>query len=1061
MRRFLSLFTLLILSTVLAFAQNRVVTGTITDQKGLAIEGASIKVKGSKAGTIADLNGNFKISVPEGSTLIISGVGITAQEFAVGNQSNLSLNVTRSSTELAAVVVTAAGIRRSEKTLGYAISKVDPNALLQKSEPDVLKGLQGKVAGVDIRSGQGTPGAATRIQIRGNSSFYGNNQPLIIVDGVPFSNDQVSTSGTLTGGGAYGSGIADLDPNDIASMNILKGSSAGALYGSRASNGVIIITTKSGTVARTRKGTEVTFKSSLSFETIANLPDYQNSFGTGSQGVAGGGSNGSWGKQFAPGDSVAAWAQYNTAYPELFPNGKVAYKAFPNNVKDLFTTGVVTENSVGFNTGDEKTSFSLTGSQLFHSGYVPNNKYNRTNISAGGSSKLDIGLNVRGNFSYTRSQQQGGLFGENQDNSGPSSQFARTMFLGRSWDVSLPFEDKLGRNVSWVGTQADNPLWAAKYNKQNTYDERIVAGVHLDFNINKWARLDYNVGSNVSYVNRREINEVSSRGGLGKLALDNYRNQELESTLLLSLTPTIGKDFTLKSTLGTNFNQRTSARELGTGGYRPGGGGYIVRGLYTLQNFLSVDRTISDTYSRRRLLGVFGDLTVGYKNFAFVSVTGRNDISSTLPANNRSYFYPSISGSFVFSDAFKMNSGVLDFGKIRAGYAKVGRDADPYNIFNIYGLSSTSFLGQAVGNVSSDANGGDALQPEFTKELEIGTQLSFLKRKVEVDFTWYDKRSTNMLAPITTPSSTGYTSFYTNFGGISNKGVEIELTIRPIMAKNFNWEIRGVFTKNTNIVTSLAEGITHLNLGGGFSDITTGFEVGKPYGFLFGTQSLRDSATGQLLINKLDGTMIEDPTNRMIGNPNPDYKLGITNTFRYKGFVLSALFDMTKGGDLYSVTNSSMLGRGVTMDTEDRLTGWVIPGIYADAVTGKAILNGGKTIPNQTRITTNDLYFSPGTGNTFAINTSNEWNIYDATVYRLRELSLGYELPKSIFKKSRISSVTFTLTGRNLWYLAPNFPKHSNFDPETSSYGTSPIQGLEFSAAPTTRRFGLNLNATF
>ncbi|MEO7767951.1 MAG: SusC/RagA family TonB-linked outer membrane protein [Ferruginibacter sp.] len=1061
MRKCLSVFILLMLSAVLALAQNRLITGTITDQKDAPIEGASVKIKGTKSGTTADPSGNFKISAPEGAILVVSGIGITTQEIPVGNQARLNINVIRTSTELAAVVVTAAGIRRSEKTIGYAISKVDPNALLQKSEPDVLKSLQGKVAGVDIRSGQGTPGAATRIQIRGNSSFFGDNQPLIIVDGVPFSNDQVSTGGTLTGGGAYGSGISDIDPNDIASMNILKGSSAGALYGSRASNGVIIITTKSGSVSKARKGTEVTFKSSISFENIANLPDYQNKFGTGSQGVAGGGSNGSWGKNFLPGDSVAAWAQYNTAYPELFPNGKVAYRAFPNNVKDLFTTGVVTENSVGFNTGDEKTSFSLTGSQLFHSGYVANNKYNRTNISAGGSSKLDIGLNVRGNFSYTRSQQQGGLFGENQDNSGPSSQFARSLFLGRSWDVSLPFEDKNGNNVSWVGTQADNPLWAAKYNKQTTYDERIIAGVHFDFNITKWARVDYNIGSNVSYLNRREINEVSSRGGLGKLALDNYRKQELESTLLLGLTPNTGKDFSVKATLGTSFNQRTSTRSLGRGGYRTGGGGYVVRGLYTLQNFLSIDRSIFDSYSRRRLLGVFGDLTLGYKNFAFVTVTGRDDISSTLPANNRSYFYPSISGSFVFSDAFKISNNVLDFGKIRAGYAKVGRDADPYNIFNTYTLSSTSFLGQAVGNVNPDANGGSALQPEFTKELEIGTQLSFFKRRFEVDFTWYDKKSSNMLAAITTPSSTGYTSFYTNFGGISNKGVEIEATVRPIMTKDLSWEIRGVFTKNKSIVTSLAEGITHLSLGGGFSDITTGFEVGKPWGFLYGTKSLRDSSTGQLLINKLDGTLLEDPKNDIIGDPNPDYKLGITNTIRYKGFTLSGLFDMTKGGDLYSVTNSSMLGRGVTMDTEDRMTGWVIPGIYADPVTGKAILNGGKTIPNQTRITTNDLYFSPGTGNTFAINTSNEWNVYDATVYRLRELSIGYDLPKSILKNTHISAVTFTLTGRNLWYLAPNFPKHSNFDPETSSYGTSSIQGLEFSAAPTTKRFGLNLNVTF
>ncbi len=612
-------------------------------------------------------------------------------------------------------------------------------------------------------------------------------------------------------------------------------------------------------------------------------------------------------------DSVAAWAAYNNAYPELFPNGKVAYKAFPNNVKDLFTTGVVTENSVTFNTGDEKTSFSVTGSQVTHSGYVANNTYQRTNFSAGGSSHLSFGLNVRANFSYSRSRQNGGLFGENQVGS-TSSQFARSLFLGRSWDVHLPFEDKNGRSISWVGTQADHPFWAAKYNKQTTYDERIVGGVHLDYNIAEWLRVDYNLGNNVAYVNRREIKEVSSRGGLGNLALDNYRNQELESTLLFSVTPKTGDDFSVKATLGTSYNQRTTTRALGRGGFRDGGGGYIVRGIYTLSNFLPVDREIFDTYSRRRLLGIFGDLTLGYKNFAFVTVTGRNDISSTLPINNRSYFYPSVSGSLVVTDALKVESDIIDYGKVRAGYAKVGRDADPYNIYNTYSLGTNAFLGQAVGNVNPDANGGAALQPEFTKEFEIGTQLSFFKRKFELDFTYYDKRSSNMIAPITTPTSSGYTSFYTNFGSISNKGIEIEATVRPVQLRDFSWEVRGVFTKNKSIITSLAEGLTHLDLGGGTTSATTGFEVDKPYGFIYGSKVLRDSATGQLLIDPATGSMIVDPTPGQIGNPNPDFKMGITNTFKYKGFILSGLFDMTKGGDLYSVTISSLFGRGVTRD---------------------------------------------------------------------------------------------------------------------------------------------------
>ena len=1057
MRKIATLFTMLMLSGVLAFSQGRSVSGTVKDDSGQPVPFATVTESGTKNATTADANGNFNLKMKGTGGLTFTAAGYGA--VTMSPQGNtVSATIVRTNAELSTVVVTAAGIKRSEKTIGYAISKVDPSTLLQKSEPDLLKSLQGKVAGVDIRTSQGTPGAASRIQIRGNSSFYGDNQPLIIVDGVPYSNPSVSTGGSLTGGGAYGSGIADIDPNDIASMNILKGSSAGALYGSRASNGVIIITTKSGSVGRSRKGTEVNVKSSLSFENIANLPDYQNIYGTGALGVPSN-SNGSWGKKFMPGDSLAVWPSIGGAYPELYPSGKVPYKAYPDNVKDQFTTGIVTENSIGLNTGDEKSSFALTASQLNHSGYVPNNKYNRTNISVGGSSKLGIGVNVRGNFSYSRSKQDGGLFGENQVGS-TSSQFGRTMFLGRNWDPNVPFEDKNGRSISWVGDQADNPKWAAKYNKQRTYDERMVAGVHADFNINKWARVDYNIGSNIYYLNRREITEVSSRNTAGRMALDNFRQQELESTLLLSFTPKITEDVSFKGTVGTSYNQRTSTREYGDGGYKSDVTGFIVRGLYTLNNFVDAERTISDTYSRRRLFGVFGEVTLGYKNWAFVTATGRNDISSTLPANSRSYFYPSISGSLVFSDALKLNSKVLDFGKLRAGYAKVGRDADPYNVDNVYVLGN-SFLTQPTGSVSSSASGGKSLQPEFTKELELGTQLSFFNKRFELDFTYYDKRSSNLLAGITTPSSTGYTSFYTNFGAISNKGVEIEATVRPFKGKDFGWEIRGVFTHNKNIVTALAPGLTHLALGGGTTDATTGFEVGKPWGFIYGTKDLRDSATGQLLIDPKTGTMIEDPTQTMIGNPNPDYKMGITNTFRYKGFSLSVLFDMTKGGDMYSVTISSELGRGVTQDTKDRVTGWIIPGILGDAVTGKAILIGGKTIQNQTMISTNDLYFSPNGGNTFAINTASEWNVYDATVYRLRELSIGYDLPKSLFKNTGISSATFSVTGRNLWYLAPGFPKYTHFDPETSSFGASSIQGLEFSAAPTTKRFGLNLNVTF
>lgn len=1042
-----------LLLTVAAWSQTAKITGQIKNVQGEPVPFATVTVKGTSTAVSADQNGNFTINAPRGATLVVTAASFTTQEIPVGDQSTVAVALVGES-NLQEVVVTGLGIRRTEKALGYSVSKVDPDAFIQKSEPDMLKGLQGKVAGVDIRTSQGTPGAATRIQIRGNNSFFGNSQPLIIVDGVPYSNNQVTTSSQVSGGAAYSSGISNIDPNDIASMNVLKGSSAAALYGSRGSNGVIVITTKSGSASKGKKGMEVTAKSSVSFETIANLPDYQNEYGAGSQqGYSN--SNGSWGPAFTDLDSIPAWNDYKVAYPELFPSANIPYRAYPNNVKDLFRTGMVYENSVGFQGGDAKSSVAATLSNLAHNGYVENSSYKRSNIGLGAQTKLDMGLTVRGNFSYARSNQQGGYFGENQVD-GAASLFARSLFLARNWDLSLPYESKTGLPLTWNGgAQFDHPRWSARYNVANTAEERIIAGVHLDYNILKWIRLDYNLGSNVNSLKRNEITEVGSRAAqtLGRLIVENYRIHEIESNFLVTLTPTINEDFTLRAIVGHNFNQRVTTDQVQTGNK------FIVRGTYTLKNtaFQSFD---IDEYYKRRLLGVFGDVTLGFRDYAFLTVTGRNDWSSTLPQSNRSYFYPSVSGSFVFSDAFKIQSEVFDFGKIRAGWAKVGRDADPYQLQNIFTITP-NFQGQSTVNRDQTFNNPN-LKPEFTEEVEVGTQLSFLKRLVELDVTLYKRNSTNQIAAVAVPASSGYNYQVLNFGEVSNKGIEIDLAVRPVRTKNFTWEVRGIFTKNVNKVESLTSGVERIPLSNVLTDISPYLEPGLPFGYLRGTKSLRDSATGQLLISPATGGMIVSTDQHMVGDPNPDYKLGVTNTFSYKGFFLSTLFDMTKGGDIYSVTIQSLLGRGVTNDTRDRRASFIIPGIYGTP-DGQPILEGGKTIPNTTMITANDLWFSPNTtvGTTFAINTGTEWTVYDATVYRLRELTLGYEFPKSLFSKLPIGSATLTFTGRNLWFLAPNMPKYTNFDPEVNSFGATSTQGIELSAAPTTKRYGINLAVTF
>ncbi len=1069
------LLVLFCLPAMILMAQSRTITGKVTNPEGKAVPFATVTVKGTTNAVSADVNGNFSIQAAPNSILVFSAAGFQNVEVNIENKTTVNSTLSTAGA-LSEVVVTALGIRRTDKALGYSVTKIDPNSLLQKSEPDMLKSLQGKAAGVDIRTSQGTPGAATRIQIRGNSSFFGDNQPLIIVDGIPYSNDQVSTSNQTTGGTAYSNGLSNLDPNDIASMNILKGSSAAALYGSRASNGVLVITTKSGSAARSRKGTEVTVSSSVSWERIANLPEYQNEYGTGANFLFSPASNGSWGAPFGSShtfglDSVNNFATYQAAYPELFPSsGRIAYKAFPDNVKNLFRTGMVYENSIGFSGGDDKTSVALTASNLTQKGYVVNSTYGRNSIGIGGATRLSFGLNIRGNFSYTRSTQQGGYFGENQV-SGAASMFARSLFLGRNWDTDLPYQDKAGNNITWNGGgQFDHPIWSAYNNVATTHEERYIAGIHADYNINKWARVDYSLGSNTNALDRREVTEISSRAaeGLGRIVLDNYKKQEIESNLLFTFSPTFHQDFTVRAVLGNSINQRTTTRAIQTGNR------FITRGIYTLGNTAqqifgpivngAPFPPLGDNFQQQRLIGVFGDVTLSYKNYAFLEVTGRNDWSSTLPQANRSYFYPSISGSFVFSDALGLQGKILDFGKIRAGWAKVGRDALPYSLDNVFVLGA-NFLGQPTASVSNNANDPD-LKPEFTQEIELGTQLSFFKRRIEVDFAWYDRNSTNLIAPISIPSSSGYAQFFTNYGKINNTGIEIDLTVKPVQTRDFAWSIHGAFTKNKNIVKELVDGVDRLLLRAvlsGASNINPYLEPGLPFGYLRGNKVFRDSATGALLINPNTGGMIVKQDQEMVGDPNPDFKLGITNTVSYKGLFLSFLFDMTIGGDIYSVTNSSLLGRGVTKDTRDRLSNWIIPGVYGDPATGKAILNGGKTIPNTTSITTNDLYFSPNSNNgaTFAINTATEWNVYDATVYRLREVTLGYEVPRNLFKKLPIGSATITVTGRNLWYIAPNFPKYSHFDPEVNSFGATSTQGIELSAAPTTKRYGVNLKVTF
>jgi TonB-linked SusC/RagA family outer membrane protein len=1046
-----------------------------------------VVIKGSTAGTVTDSNGGYSLSVSDNDVLQFSFIGLTTQEVPVGSKTVIDLQMSQDITQLGEVIVTAAGIEREARSLGYAVENVGGDKVALKSEPDVLRSLQGKVAGVNILSSSGAPGSATRITIRGNKSLFGNNQPLFVIDGIPFDNSYNVSSNELTDGAAYSSRIADIDPNNIASINVLKGGAAAALYGVRASNGVIVITTKSGSSRTSKKGLEVTYSSGFSLEKIANLPDYQNKYGNGSKfdyAVA----NGSWGPAFdrpGPGvnynadgtetpngseyDSIPYWGPFANA----FPNGptRVPYRAYPNNVSDFFNTGKVWENSISVSGGNEKSVLTLVASRLKQEGYIPNSTYNKTNISLGGNTQLENGLSIGGNLAYINSNQHGPLAGYGSGTQVSASAFSRILFPGRNWDISgQPYENPVTRgNVFFLGGAADNPYWSSKYNGLNSNLNRFIASVSAAYDFTDKFNLSYKLGVNTYNDKRKEITRRGSVGaaGIGQIILDDIYFQEIESNLIGTFTTDLTDEITLKAIVGHNVNQRTGESQA-TKGVNS-----IAFDIDDLDNFNNVT-PFGGTYYQRRLIGAFGDLSLGFRNYLFLNLTGRNDWSSTLPVSKRSFFYPSVSSSFVFTDALKMNSNILSSGKLRAAWSKVGNDAPVYSLLPTYSLNlgnSSGLVGSVPGNdlpfrgqagATTGATVYDPnLTPEFTTEIEVGTDLSFFRDKLTLNLSVYDRRTTDQIAPIALSDETGFNQLITNFGEVSNKGIEIGIDATPVTLSNgFSWNVYATFTRNRNYIESLIAGTDEIvlrNLYGG--QVTPTLIVGEPYGALKGTYNVKDDE-GNFLIDPATGLLIQSNDFRIIGDPNPKFLASLGNTFRFKGLSLSVLFNYRHGGDLYSATNQFYLGRGVTKDTEDREGTFVVPGVWGDTNTNEPILVDGEKVVNTTQVIMNDIYFQTA-GGSFAINSADENSIFDATVLRLSELAVGYELPKALLSKTPLGSVSLTFTGRNLWYNAPYFPKHTNYDPETNAFGAQNYTGIEYNTAPSVKRYGVNLRVTF
>lgn len=1096
MKQLLTTLVMLCVAVSVAWAQ-RSVSGVVTGDTNEPLIGASVRVKGSNSGAISDLNGRYTVQVPagDGAVLVFTYTGYATQEITLGASNVVDVQLSAGQV-LEEAVVTALGIAREKKALGYSATDVQSDQLQQRAEVDPVRALAGKVAGVNIQGAGGSPGMSTKINIRGQASLTGNTQPLFVVDGIPFDNSVRASTGA-SGGTQYSNRGFDIDPNNIESISVLKGAAAAALYGSRAANGVIVITTKTGS-KKGRKGLEVTLNQNTTFEQVSGLPDYQNVYGQGSNQLYNGGFIGNWGAPFA--EHVDRLnSTYGTAYskviekyadgtplpegyvrhplvsipfaeakgypgvfPELFDaQGRplaVKYQPF-DFLGDFFETGLLNETAVNINAGGDKTSLSATVGRMTNNGIVPESKSSRTTLSFGGRAALDNGLTVSGNVSYVNTQQGnppmgGSLFGGNFGTA-DASIFTRLYFLPRNYNLSdYPFENPVnGNNVFYRAL--DNPFWLVKNSRYTSDVNRAFGNLALSYDLTKWLNFTARGGMN-AYTDFRkyELRSGGEADANGGVWTDNLSNREVDLTYLATVKTGIGSDFDFTGIVGLNMNERRFKRDF------IGGDGIISPGT----NQLSATSTQNVGFQEQelqRLYGLFGDLQLGFRDYWFVGITARNDWASTLPIKNNSFFYPSINTSLVLTDLLGVKSKVLDFAKVRAAWSQVGNQARPYQTQTTYRIEQvfTTVGGNIINQATLDNTLGNAdLRHELTTEIELGTDLRFFRNRVGVDFTWYKRNSTAQITETQVPASSGFTSAIVNAGEVQNKGIELGLELWPFKNdKGFSWQANINLQRNRALVVSSGEG-GDIFIGGFNSSLGAIHRSGLPYGQIFGTAIARDDA-GNRLIDKTTGLTIITSTSQVIGDPNADFLLSWVNTLSWKGFSLTTLLDWKQGGDMYLTTGGSLLARGQLAITEDREALRVIPGVYGDPQSETAILDeNGNTIRNTVPVTAFDYFFSNG----FGPYGADETNVYDATVIRLRELSLGYTFPKKWLARTPLGSLRLSVSGRNLWFVAPNFIEGLNLDPEVlGETAESNVQGFEYGSAPTTRRFGINLSATF
>ncbi|MDN5201068.1 SusC/RagA family TonB-linked outer membrane protein [Fulvivirgaceae bacterium BMA10] len=1010
------------------------ISGKITDENGQELPGASVLEKGTTNGTTTDLFGNYKLSVPENATLIISFVGYQTQEIQVGTRSTIDVQMIVAAEQLKDVIVTAFGLEREKKAITYSAQTVDVNEFSEARSLNVVNSLSGKVAGLNFSTTSNGVGSPSRINLRGNRSLTGNNQPLYVIDGVPVDNS-VSTSTSDVGRAVSSDGISNVNPEDIESISVLKGPSAAALYGTRANNGVIIIKTKSG---KGSSGARISVSSNFMISKAYHLIDFQDEFGQGNGGVYDANSRNSWGPAMN-GQSVSAW--------QLIPNpdysGPATYSLIPqpNNSKDFFETGYNWAKSVAVTAGRDNIQGYFSYTNTTANGIVAGNDLDRHNMNVRLTSNISkkLELDVKTNFivqEIDNPQQTGevstGIAAYTVPRSLPIDQYRDFEFVDPAGQAHQNYIDN-----AVVGGVGGNPFWFALRKDVRTDTRNRFIG---------FASLKYNFTDALSLQLRSGIDRYTNRSATKNYASASFNNnqgaysesigevKELNSDFLLAYDKTFG-ELSLNISVGGNTLIQNKA-SLSSGG------------LLSRRNFFAMANVenfgVQSGFFDKQINSLYGFAQLGYKGYLFLDVTGRNDWSSALPSDNRSFFYPSIGISGVISDMFEDTPEALTFLKVRVSYAQVGNDTDPFQLNRefIYSGANGGIL------TSSPLLRNENLKPEISTSLEFGVDVRFFKNRLGIDFTWFKTNTEDQIFTINTPESSGFSQEVINGGDVENKGIELVLNATPIETSDFIWDISANYASYDSKIIEINGDREELVFGAGRlvqSKITKGGEYGDLY--IRGFERLDD---GQILIDANGIPEFTPGFDVLAGNFNPDWTAGLQNRFAYKNFSLSFLLDFRIGGEVISYTQARLAGIGASALTLPGREGFVVDGVVATRNADGDIISAETNI---TSITAENYWTSVAPRDP----RSAEDFVYDATNVRLRELVLGYSLPSSLLDRLPFSSASISIVGRNLFFLVN---KAEFFDPE-QGVGIGNLQGVESFNLPATRNFGFNVKLGF